>query len=207
MTSATARAKTKAPKAEKQAIALVDKQEGKGSPHEFYAKQPPMTEHCIELTEGVMLASTGEYKKLGKKERALIAEAAELRLVPSATIFLANVLCAQSGKGARETVSELISAEVGEPNKEVEPGSNRVTGEDEAYEALMSLLHDTYAKFGLVEVLQAGYYAMQLADEISTDMSKRGEEDLVKQREVCAEQMVQWAKRTRVENGLKRQKR
>jgi hypothetical protein len=104
-------------------------------------------------------------------------------------------------------VSELISAEVGEPNKEVEPGSNRVTGEDEAYEALMSLLRDTYAKFGLVEVLQAGYFAMQLADEISTDMSKRGEEDLAKQKEVCAEQLVDWAKRTRVENGLKRQKR
>jgi len=207
MTSATARAKAKAPKAEKRAIALVDKQEGKGSPHEFYAKQPPMTAHCIEMTEGVLLASTGEYRKLTKKERALIAEAAELRLVPSATIMLANVLCAQSGKSARETVSELIHAEVGEPNKDVESGSNRVKGEDEAFEALSSLVRDTYEKFGIVEALQAGYFAMQLADQISTDMSKNGEDDVEKHKEVCVEQLVQWAKQTRVENGLKRQKR
>jgi hypothetical protein len=61
------------------------------------------------LTEAAMLASGGEAAAISKKTQDYIREAAELGLKPSTTVFLANVLCADSGKPPRETLDKLIS--------------------------------------------------------------------------------------------------
>jgi hypothetical protein len=193
MTSATARAKAKtvktAPKKEQ-------------TPHEFYATQN-MTRHCIELTQATLMAAGGEYRELTEKERGLIAEAAELHLVPSATIMLANVLCSRSGKGARQTVSELIHSEVKGPEVEDVVDSNvaksKSKHENAAFNALIATMTDAYSKHGLVEVLQVAAAAAEFVNDVSLDLSAKGEEDLEIHRESAAVGLVQYLKDLRKE--------
>lgn len=183
MTSATARAKAvnRAPMDPKETSA-------------FYAKSKPsdLAEHCVQLTQAVLMASGGDYRDLTKMERGLIEEAADLRLVPSATIVLANVLCARSGKGARETLSELIQAQVEGSIAEAESKGKASGGsvEDAAFASLIALMTDVQKKHGLVEAFQVAMTAFKFVDEVSLDLEKEGEKDMAIHRSAASAGLI-----------------